>query len=211
MHSVDLCLTNYSLENVISTSRTALAAKRVSPLLEIWTRHGSSHPFVIHRSSVGRATPSASASSFCWRAGCRLPSDSARPCARPASSRSGGGLRRHPSASAHTVRKPIRAGSTDRIRQTPAAVAAPGRVSRSTPARRPGSLFFGGAAWLAISFCTVSLMGMFRHIGIFSFQQPFGNHDRDGSVFQVSQTFPYFVSYGFQWFKINTRVQNSCV
>ena len=51
--------------------------------------------------------------------------------------------------------------------------------------------------WLSL-FCTVSLTGMFRHIGIFSFQQPFGNHDREGSVFQVSQTFPYFVSYGFQ-------------
>ena len=39
--------------------------------------------------------------------------------------------------------------------------------------------------WLSL-FCTVSLMGMFRHIGIFTFQQPFGNHDGYGSVFQVS-------------------------
>lgn len=94
--------------NRSNTFRTALAAKRASPPAEIWTRRGSSHPFVIHQSSVGES-------------------------------------RRHPSASAHTVRKPIRAGSTDRIRQTPAAGSTPGRASRSTPVRRPGSLFFDGA------------------------------------------------------------------
>lgn len=60
----ETCLFYVLYRNFSNASRTASAEKQLSPFEKAHTVHSSSHPFAIHRSSVGRVTPKASAKSF---------------------------------------------------------------------------------------------------------------------------------------------------